>query len=369
MRLSESDIKSFLEGSTFGVELEIANADRTTVLPDGNTWCRKEGSIINKNRVGNDPFGEYNYRGGEIQVKPQKDEEDLVNYILHILELTKCETIRDPNTFHIHIRIPALLKDENIEILRHCLNYSNKWNPVLLPMVSDLPSKSLIHNQKYHSKEQRSMFLRAYRDKYRSRHSVLPESSLARVNNPEIKTVDDIINEMPPKQNGRPSWIILPRQGVNYRKLLSHDIGTVEFRCFSGSSEREIIKNLAEFPRLYFQAALRDEDPRPHFEGKKFPGYYGWTMEPNAHSIRWLKTDHDKVKREVIIQNVREMLLTKEITLGTLGEPEPFWRKNLGDQTYDDLLKYSRDVGENWEKLEEAQPAVAEPDSLEMFGT
>ena len=347
MRLSESDIKSFLSECTFGMELEIANADRTTVLPEGNTWCQIEGSIINKNRVGNDPKAEYNLIGGEIQVKPQADEASLTEYVIGLLNLTKCEEIRDPNTFHVHIRVPGILLDENVEILRHCLNYSTRWGPILLPLVSDLPSMNLIRNQHYYSAPQRDMFIRAYTDKYRSRHSVMYPSALERINNPELKTIDDLIKATAPQnKKGDPIWISTPRNGVNFRKLRSGDIGTIEFRSFSGSSDPEVIRNIADFPRLYLQAALRDEDPRPYFEGKKYPGYYGWTIEPNEHSLRWLKTDHDKIKRSVIIDNLTEMLLSREVTLGGLGYPEDFWSKKLGDQAYTELLSYSKSQGE-----------------------
>jgi len=377
MRLSESDIRALLGGSSFGIELEIANSDRTVELPEGNTWCRKDGSVINKNRVGNDPFGEYNLRGGEIQVKPQPDEDSLLDYVLMILNLTHCEEIMDPNTFHVHIRIPELLRDENVEILRHCINWSNRWNPLLLPMVSDLPSMAYIKRQQYHSPDQRKMFMRGYRDKHRSRHSVLPAGSMARVNDPEVKTVDDLINAMPPRRkNGQLSWNILPRTGVNYRKMLSTDIGTVEFRCFSGSSDPALIRNIVDFPRAYFQSALRDEDPRPRFEGLSYPGYYGWTAEPEEHSLRWLKTDHDKLKRKEIISNLEEMLLSREVLLGGLGYPEDFWRRRLGDVVYNDLERFSREEhpvrDAEYTEMMRARTKVARveetPDVIDIFG-
>ena len=346
MRLSESDIKDLLDGSTFGIELEIANCNATVELPVGNTFCTKEGSVINKNRVGNDPLREYNHIGCEIQVKPHDTEEELLKYVLYLLHLTQCEEIRDPNTFHSHIKIPKLLLDENVGILRHIINYSNKWNSKLMPLISHLPPMDLIMNQKYHSPEQAAMFKRAYKDKYRSRHSILPESSIARINNPEIKTRAALINAMAPaKKNGSPSWFVLPRNAVNFRKMRDGDIGTIEVRCFSGSSDPEVIRNIIEFPRLYVTAALLDIDPIPVFKDKKWPGYYGWTMETNEESMRWIKTDHDKVDRKLIIPAIKEMLINREITLGSLGYPETFWNRQLGDKLYYELLNYSKEVG------------------------
>ena len=344
MRLSESDIRDILSGSTFGAELEIANCDRSTVLPPGNTWCPKEGSVINRNRVGNDPKAEYNLRGGEIQVKPQDSEQALLRGILDILELTKCEPILDhENSFQIHIRIPNMLLDDNVEVLRHCLNYSNKWNPSLFPIISDLPSKKFIQGQHYHSAEQRAMYVRSYRDKYRSRQSILAKSSLERVNSPDIKTIEDLIQSMPPRQDGKPAWFILPRTAVNYRKMRKGDLGTIEFRTFGGSSDVDIIRNIVEFPKKYFEAALLDLDPRSVFEGLTFYRYPPWRVESNEETLRWLKTDFHKVERKVLIQNIKKMLEEKEITLGSLGYPE-FWESQFHSKIYAELMKYSKDV-------------------------
>ena len=45
---------------TYGSELELADLDTRKILPEGNKWDYKDGSIANSNGLANDPKKEFN---------------------------------------------------------------------------------------------------------------------------------------------------------------------------------------------------------------------------------------------------------------------------------------------------------------------
>ena len=320
---------------TYGAEIEAAGMRRDTIL-DPETegeWCTVEGSIHDRIlSIGNDPKGEYNLLGGEIKVRYGHSAREIEERIKKLLIKTQCPEINMPSTMHQHIRIPELSLDENLDILKHIVMYNQRWLPEIIDHISPLPDMDFIKSQKYESEEQRKMFIRAYKDKHSTRHSIYTDRQIDRMM--KQTTFKDFINAIPDAWNSKtntPMWGITMRTGVNFSKMRFSDGNTLEFRMFSASSDPEIIHNITHFPEAYIKCALEDIPPDFVYD-LKWPDFYNWTSEPNDRTIRWLKTDHDKLERKVIICNIKEMLLSKEISLKDLGNPLDFWKRELGDK-------------------------------------
>lgn len=313
--------------ATYGMEIEAAGMRRDTPLdPDTEgEWCRVEGSIHDRYiSIGNDPLGEYNLLGGEIKVKYAHSKEELFNRVIHLLEKTKCPKINMPSTMHQHIVLPDLYKDENLDILKHIVEYNQRTLPTIIHFISPLPSMEFIQNQKYHSEEQRKMFVRAYKDKHNTRHSIYSDKQIERMMSKTtfvdfINAIADVVNS----KTGKPMWNVHMRRGVNFAKMRASDGGTLEFRMFSATDDKEILKNIIEFPERYLRCALEDKEPSFVYD-LKWPDYYDWTMEDNETTLRWIHTDADKIDRKEILSYLETEIKAGRITLDMLGNP-PYW--------------------------------------------
>lgn len=317
-----------LKNSTFGLEIEAAYMDRSTDLVGEGTWCKKEGSIIHRDTgIGNDPRGIYNGFGGEVQVTPTNSEQDLISRTLKILKMTQCPEIDMPSTMHSHIRIPELHEKENLDIVKHLILYSQKWWKPLMEIVSPLPTLDEIKENFSYDKNHLKMMTKEYKDKYRSRHSIYSEKQIARFI--EKDTLEDLIDNMTVfnPNTKKPIWNIYNRTGLNFAKMR---FSTIEFRCFSASSDPAIIKNIVEFPRLFILCALNNQNPVEYFKSKDWPSYYNWTTWGKDQCDMWINTNACKNKRKDIIKYLKEKLLNHEISLKDLNYSS-FWEKELGD--------------------------------------
>jgi hypothetical protein len=320
---------NIFDGATFGIELEMDTCRRDADLGNLGTWCRKEGSIMTgAMHVGNDPKGEYNCIGGEAQVSYTNTEGELFNRVKEIFKLTQVTEYHVPSTYHSHIKLPELLKDKNLDVLKHIVNYTQNWYPRLAPIVSDLPRIEVFkeHSSNY-TLPQHTMFVRAYRDKYRSRHSIMSEAQIQKIM-PQT-TLEEFIRKMAPMngKTGEPCWAIFNRPGVNFAKMRSEG-QTIEFRMFSGTVDDEELKNIIEFPRKFIECALNNEDPIPVFSSLRYPGYYNWLREPVGVSNMWIATDANKNKRKDIISHIRDSILEGVISRESLGNPT-YWHDKL----------------------------------------
>ena len=119
-----------------------------------------------------------------------------------------------------------------------------------------------IRNQQYESEDQKKMFIRAYKDKHNTRHSLYSNQQIERMM--KQNTFVDFINAIPNATNsktGAPMWGIDMRRSINYAKMRYTDGNTIEFRMFSATSNLEIIKNIVEFPKKFIECALNDISP------------------------------------------------------------------------------------------------------------
>lgn len=332
-----------LENCTFGMEIEAGGMKRRTILPDGCKWCTKDGSIINPNGVGNDPKGVYNLIGGEIQTRACNSEQELADLVVHILKITDAPVINIPTAMHVHIKIPAFLDPKNIETVKSFMLWNQDVYPKLVKYISKLPDLSMITRDKYSNDIQYKNALRTFKDKSRSRFSVLTEKQVSIVKSSTAKNVDELVNSLAINKDGKPLWSIFKRTGVNFKKMRSVDIGTIEFRTFNATSNPEEILNIISFPRQYIQCFLDGmtaDQVIEKFKNVRYPSDYGWIDDDEKLAMTHYYTDHDKMKRTDIINYIEKKLLQGEILLKDLDYPE-FWIKKLGSE-YERVLSYSK---------------------------
>lgn len=332
-----------LDDCTFGMEIEIGGADRTAILPEGNKWCTKEGSVINDKGISNDPKAEYCLLGGEIQVKPAKSEDELVLRALSLIDIIKAPAVTVPSTMHIHIYVPDFHKPENLQVVKDFMMWNQKWYPEVGPMISKLPPMSHFTKDNYPNPLCLKQVLRAFKDKYRSRHSIFSKGIEDKILESTHDTVTGMINSFAPQnKKGDPMWNIFRRTGVNFKKLRSGDLGTIEFRMFTATEDPELLRNIIEFPKKYIECFLRDGNPVEEFKDTQFPEYCGWLDDNEEYALNHLYTDSDKLKRPEIVEFLKGKLLSKELLLSDLGYP-PFWLGQLGMKYYE-LEEYSKSM-------------------------
>lgn len=333
-------VEELLAGSTFGAEMEVPNWHTSIDIGDMGTLCDKEFEIINYKGIGNDPKREYNLMGAEIQVRYAHSEEELVERIETIWETIGNPEITASPTLHVHIRPPELLKDENVDYLKQIMNYTFKWAPELLTLISPLPPMSMFNHVNYPNPDELAKIKDAYVAKYRHRWGTYTLNQMKKVLS--ATTFEDTINSLAVKnKQGKPSWNIHTRGTFNFAKLRETDGQTLEFRMWSLTKDPEEIRNMVAFPKEFIKCALLDLNPMEYFKDWKFPPVPGKEQMNYYAAPHFVYTDGRKCKRKEIIAYLKEKLLAKEILISDLGYP-PFWKKELGEAYYS-LEEYSKE--------------------------
>lgn len=218
---------------TYGLELEWADVDKRITLPATAEWNWLDWTICNSDGHANDPTGQTWVYGSEINTKPTKT---IAEQVAIVKEL---KTLLNPaNTFscalHVHIGLP----DKEITTLQQIFRYINKEQKKFLATAwqehpfdennFSLPQASKAA-KKYHS------------SLLRRRINVLPQSRVDEIL--QATTFDEFYNAHAPfsEKTGRRVWHLSARTGINLKSLKKH--GTIEFRCFAGSTSPEEIEN------------------------------------------------------------------------------------------------------------------------------
>jgi hypothetical protein len=128
---------------TYGAELEIADCDTRTVLPEGNTWDMRDWTVVNSDGVWNDPKKLFTPYGGEINTKVTNSRLRALENIARIEDTLKEHggyTINHSCNLHIHIGIPAW----NLATVKCLVDYvwrNQRAIFALTPLPNDLKLK------------------------------------------------------------------------------------------------------------------------------------------------------------------------------------------------------------------------------------
>ncbi len=316
---------SFFDGSTWGAELESGMCDSKVTLPEGNTWSTREYEPNSDCGVSIDDKKEFNLYGGEVQLKPTNSEIELYNRIQEMKKIIKHPEYNEKSyitSMHVHIRIPKLLADP--ALLKECMLWSNKWDPILLPII--MPLKD-VNPDRFTKQEHYKWFEREQRERRAARHKTLNKGAVRRLEEVEPTSVTDVIQSLVPKTKKpphRPVWLAYQRTAVNYAKIRHTE--TIEFRMFSYSDNPKLMMNTIEFAKKYMICAItQHENPVKVFEDIEYPGILDWgTKEPPEVIENLIHTNVKHNNREDIIKYIESKLLSGSLTLDELNNP-PYW--------------------------------------------
>jgi hypothetical protein len=271
---------------TYGYEIEWGDIPRSFDIPEHlGTWEHAETDILNLHGEwamrAVDPLGIDPPMGGEINTKPTATWQEQVDRIMEIKQLF-VDAGYEPtaslvNHGHLHVYVPGLR--DNVDALKRLVTYigANQLLTVerCYQYYDDPTMKGAVKGAKAYLKQDGGRQMPAY--------MVENICNLA-------KDFDHFIRLHAAGKDGvsmgRPF-----RYAIN-TYCMKHT-GTIEFRCFRSSTEREEIESQFAFAEAFIDAAINDgpsvQDILEH-GNFQFPPYV-WNRE---HWDAWANTKWDK---------------------------------------------------------------------------
>ena len=238
-----------LDAATYGCELEMGDVDTHVILPDGNTWCYKDGSICNSNGTANDPKKKLNRYGSEIQVKPASSPEELLRTVKGLYGLLPRKDFNFTTNLHVHIRVPGL--KDNLPALKRLAEYLRKNDSAMFNLIDPIPQPL---REDYDCLEAWNGALRRFKRRQRSHHYGVSDAvylAMMKARTPqEFYEAHALLSH-----NGKRQWHLVVRAGVNLKQLWC-DTETIEFRCFTMSLGMDKMLSAFRWPGLLLEAAL-----------------------------------------------------------------------------------------------------------------
>lgn len=227
---------------TVGMEVELADVDRKTPLPEGLSWSGAEFDIVNSDGRAIDPSGKIHTMGGEINTAPSFDIETQVNYFKKMLELFPHATINHRGHQHMHVAFEGL--KENLEAQKKILKYVRENSEEVFKRVFTPTRTPDMNNKAY-----------AYQIIDRS---IMPEwkynMCMAATTTEEFKLAHAKVKD------GTVMYQTMKRYAVNLYSITKH--GTVEFRHFFPTLDPDIIRDTLKYCVAFVHESLKD-NPRP----------------------------------------------------------------------------------------------------------
>lgn len=287
---------------TLGCELELGDVDTSILLPRGNVWCNKDGSIMNSNGTANDPLHKLNRFGGEIQVKPARSEEELLDRVLLLYDLLGNKDLNFTTNLHIHIRIPNLVDD--VDMLRKIISYILHYQDRMYNVIDPIPKPESDYGS-----------IKRYKRRLRSHHGKIPQSVWGKVVNSQ--TSQELFENLVPHKNGKPLWALYLRPGVNIAHLWKQT-ETIEFRHFTMSVHPQILYDAFCWPRLFIQSILDNVSPLKTFRDHhlSFPSFFPY--DPKKDKIFQLTNVYHNT-RKVAKENYEKLISSGVLTRRELG--------------------------------------------------
>ncbi|MEK6882107.1 MAG: hypothetical protein AABY22_20995, partial [Nanoarchaeota archaeon] len=259
--------------------LEIPDIDTRISLPEGNTWCRKDATICNSSGAANDPLKVLNKYGSEIQTRPCRSPEELLDLTFQIYKLFPKITFNYTSTLHTHIRVPGLRED--IFSLRRLAVYAEKYvhqmfrliDPIFEPLPKDYRSPMEYQGaMKRHQRRMVSHWYELNRHAYKAMKKAKTPEEFALAH--RLSTTGQLLH---PHQE--------TRAGVNFHQLWQTD--TIEFRCFTMSTDPQCLLSAFTWPILFVKAALETEESSEDIL-KKNKGLRFQSVFPYQYNLDWI---------------------------------------------------------------------------------
>lgn len=302
------------------MEFDCGDFDRHKNLPEGSgVWCRDEVATRSQYGVGADPKLQFNMFGGEVQVTPTETETELLNRIDNILiAVMPLDQILWASTIHVHVRLPKIL--ERPDLIRSLVKWcSTHWHLFADTVYKMEPSK---FNGYYNWNVQCNRMVK---------DMVYDEAALLRMDacDDDPGDIAKALHNWP--KDWKNEWTDLAsakkvrRPAVNFGHL--HDLGTIEFRCFQATLNREILANIIAFPLQFLHMALTDDpDPTRILHGRVFQDLFTFVHSGDTEqTINLTNRSNGYFNiREQRGQAIHAHLLSSKITLAELNYPQ-YW--------------------------------------------
>jgi hypothetical protein len=305
-----------LEWATYGAELELADVDRSIVLPVGNKWCDKDGSICNSNGTANDPKAIFNRFGGEIQVAPANSPEELletINSLYRILNVTS-KSFNFSTNLHVHIRVPGL--DTDLAALKRIAEYVQTYGKHLFQMIE--PNDPPVMGR-YSTPEAYEGAYKRFKRRGHSHHYVVPKTVYKRMMEAQTPEQFWLAHAVKDKE-GKPLWHLVVRSGVNLKQLWE-DTKTIEFRHFTMSPDMDKMLSALRWPRIFLESVFADPWLTPEQIFAKHPEltFQGfWPYDYELDQI-FQQTNVYHNPRPVVKENYERLIAEGKLTREELG--------------------------------------------------
>lgn len=252
---------------TLGCELELGDVDTKVEIPDLlGQWDYHDSSICNSNGTANDPKRLLNRYGGEIQVAPTEDTKELVKRVFKIYKLFKKMDMNFTTNLHMHIRVPGLRK--NLKTLKKLAAFIDQCGTDIFNLIDPIPVPH--HSEHSSVKSFRGAWAR-YKRRQRSHHTIPSRAVLTKLL--EAKTTKEFHEAYAPKNSsGKPQWHLVQRSGINLAHLWKNDC--IEFRCFTMTDSKELLKNAINFPYEFLKEALVGQVGASRFEELRYQEFW-----------------------------------------------------------------------------------------------
>lgn len=297
----------FLDGTTFGMEFDCGEWDRKLPVPDGIVFCTDEVAGHTAKGVGADPTITYNLFGGEAITKPCASEKELHDLITAALRDNLAQDLHYPGTIHVHVRVPRLL--QRVDLIKKLVLWNQVWWPKFAPYL---------YKSENGPRSKYDEWL--YNCNWEVKNLTYPRASIDRMERADTaESVALLLHDNPKdwKNEWHRKTDQVKRPAVNFGHLALNE--TIEFRCFTTTTNPATLWNIITFPLNYLRMALaNDSDPLKIVRGVRF--------QDKPYELPDLGDIPDKTsgyfndtKRGILIA-----LINKQITIADLNYPQ-YW--------------------------------------------
>lgn len=329
-------------GSTYGSEFELANISRSNPLPNGLTWDGKDQTVMNTNGVATDPSLDPKVRtwdfGGEMNTKPCKNIDEIVDLYSTLLKEFPETTVNNSCNLHNHMRIPGL----DLQGLKRLVVYYYVYRDQMIKYGDPIPVAEEQGFTHFNSlPEHYDMVVDRYKHHTASskgtRHGELEEYVLKFKLESQSEKDFHASSCYTYEGEHKRSWAIASRAGLNTLQMRRSDTkehedkdwfdrpyaesGTVEFRMHHGTVDIEKYRNTLLWDTEIANAALNTgETPesiycrlfgdKPHDD--VLPEYQHF--EPAKYVIfKMTKNDGSMERRKVVRVNIEQLKANGQI--------------------------------------------------------
>lgn len=229
----------------FGLELEMADIDRTKTPPPG---CRysSDFDIINSDGIAIDPTGKSHMRGGEV-VTPPGTREEVLDKAMEIYATYPEGTFNHRTVLHCHVSWPELTED--VSAMKRILAYQQ---------VNGMETIKTLWPSDPEALKQMNASARAF---YIYDKTIMPDYKFDFCM--QATTPQEFRHSYAKTKDGKVNWLHARRYALNMYSIFKH--GTIEFRYFYPTKNRDELGYVLDYVAAWIDNALGAKLPIAEF--------------------------------------------------------------------------------------------------------